>query len=178
MIYYRVAWKTNQSPVWQWKSTKLTSLNALFLFLRMYSALPQDHLRVFSSSSLESLDEMLMRENNGWASTSVTAEQFLHERGIRLRELTGEVSERGTEENQEMGSIAVTTKPLRNEQSTPEHSLDKRPLSSLERRRAEVECGAGGDHDVPYTFALPLSMPQTLAWIRLLVKVQRGELEL
>lgn len=178
MIYYRVAWKTKQSPVWQWKSTKLTSLNALFLFLRMYSALPQDHLRVFSSSSPESLDEMLMRENNGWTSPSVTAEQFLHEKGIRLKEMTREASERETEENQRMGSIAVTTKPLWNEQSTLECSLDKRPMSLLERRRVEVECGAGGDHDIPYVFALPLSLPQTLAWIRLLVKVQRGELEL
>ncbi len=119
-----------------------------------------------------------MRENNGWASTSVTAEQFLHEKGIRLKEMAQEASERETEENQGMGYIAVTTKPLRNEQGTPEHSLDKTPMSSLERRRVAVECGVGGDHDVPYTFALPLSMPQTLAWIRLLVKVQRGELEL
>jgi hypothetical protein len=65
-----------------------------------------------------------------------------------------------------------------NEQSTLGCSLDERPMSSLERGRAEVECGAGGDHDMPYAFALPLSVPQTLAWIRLLVKVQRGELEL
>jgi hypothetical protein len=28
-----------------------------------------------------------------------------------------------------------------------------------------------------YTFSLPVSMPQTLAWTKLLVKVQRGELE-
>ena len=35
-----------------------------------------------------------------------------------------------------------------------------------------------GDHDVPYHFALPLSLPQVLAWMRLLGKVQRGEVEL
>ncbi|HEY6408452.1 MAG TPA: hypothetical protein VIY29_13370 [Ktedonobacteraceae bacterium] len=163
MMYYRVAWKSNQSTVWQWKSTKLTSLEALFGFLRMYSAIPQDQLRVFSSSSLESLNEMLTRENKGWESASITAEEFLRERRMQVPE---------------RGAIAVTTRPVVDESSTVEQSLSKWNGSVLERRRAEFESGAGGDHDLPYTFGLPLSMPQTLAWTRLLVKVQRGELEL
>ena len=50
-------------------------------------------------------------------------------------------------------------------------------MSPLERRRREIEGGAGGDHDLPYSFALPPSMPQVLAWMRLLAKVQRGELQ-
>ena len=173
MIYYRVAWKTNQLPVWQWKSTKLTSLEALFGFLRMYSPIAQDRLRVFSSSSLESMDEMLMRENKGWESTSVTAEEFLRERRIQIRERT----QRSSEQHPERTAIAVTTRPLVDENSSEEQSLDKRNGSVLDRKRAEIENGAGGDHDLPYTFSLPLTMPQTLAWTRLLVKVQRGELE-
>src|SRR2546423_14456823 len=108
MIYYRVAWKTNQLPVWQWKSTKLTSLGALFGFLRMYSPIAQDRLRVFSSSSIEGLNEMLMRENKGWESTSVTAEEFLHERRIQIQERTQGASE----EFPEGGVIGVTTRPL------------------------------------------------------------------
>ena len=174
MIYYRVAWKTNQSPTWQWKSTKLTSLEALFRFLRMYCAISQDRLRVFSSLSLEGMDEMLVRENQGWESTSITAEEFLRERRIHLRELTQSASE----QYPQRGAIAVTTRPLGDESSTGEPSLSQWNGSVLERRRAVVESGAGGDHDMPYTFSLPLSMPQTLAWTRLLVKVQRGELEL
>jgi len=172
MIYYRVACKTNQLPVWQWKSTKLTSLGALFGFLRMYSPIAQDRLRVFSSS-LESMDEMLMRENKGWESTSVTAEEFLRERRI----LRQERAQRASEQYPEKGAIAVTTRPLVDESSSVKQSLDKWNESVLERRRAEIESGAGGDHDLPYTFSLPLSMPQTLAWTSLLVKVQRGELE-
>ena len=50
-------------------------------------------------------------------------------------------------------------------------------MSSLERRRLEQELGPGGDHDVPYHFALPLSMPQVLAWMKLMGRVQRGELQ-
>src|SRR5438477_219489 len=121
MIYYRVAWKTNQLPVWQWKSTKLTSLEALFGFLRMYSPIAQDRLRVFSSSSLESMDEMLMRENKGWESTSVTAEEFLRERRIQIQERT----QRASEEYPERGAIAVTTRPLVDESSSVKQSLDR-----------------------------------------------------
>ena len=173
MMYYRVAWKTNQSPAWQWKSTKLTSLEALFGFLRMYSAIVHDRLRVFSSPSLEDMDEMLMRENKGWESTSVTAEEFLRERRIQVRERT----QRAFEDYPERAAIAVTTRPLVDESSPVKQSLDQWNGSVLERRRAEIESGAGSDHDLPYTFSLPLSMPQTLAWTSLLVKVQRGELE-
>ena len=44
-----------------------------------------------------------------------------------------------------------------------------------QKRRLELELGTGGDHDVPYTFALPPSMPQVLAWMRLLARVQRRQ---
>ncbi len=173
-MYYRVAWKSSQSTAWQWKSTKLTSLQALFGFLRMYAAIPQDHLRVFSSYSLDGLDEMLTRENKGWESTSITVEEFLRERRIQI----GERIQRVSKQYLEKGAISVTTRPLVDESSIVEQPLSKWNGSVLERRRAEVESGAGGDHDMPYTFSLPISMPQTIAWTRLLVKVQRGELEL
>lgn len=76
-MYYRVAIQVDASPTWKWKSTALSSLNILFQWLRLYCALPQDRLRVFSSSSREELDELLARENNGGASASSTAAQFL-----------------------------------------------------------------------------------------------------
>ena len=123
-MYYRVAIQRqgdqlDRPPSWQWKSTVLSSLQTLFQFLRLYGALPQDQLRVFSSSSQKGLEEELAQENRGHESDSVTAAQFLRER----------------------------------------------------------ESGAGGDHDVPYTFVLPLSMPQVLAWARLLARVERGEVQ-
>jgi hypothetical protein len=57
------------------------------------------------------------------------------------------------------------------------HILGERSIGSLERRRLEQELGAGGDHDVPYHFALPLSLPQVLVWLRLMGRIQRGEIE-
>jgi hypothetical protein len=38
-MYYRVSIEMNPSPTWQWKSTVLSSLDALFQFLRLYRAL-------------------------------------------------------------------------------------------------------------------------------------------
>ena len=81
-MYYRVAIRQDTSPTWQWKSTTISSLNALLQFLRRFHELPQDHLRVFSSSSHEEMDEQLAHENNGLGSHSVTAAQFMQARMI------------------------------------------------------------------------------------------------
>ena len=149
MIYYRLAWKNDQSSLWQWKSTKLTSLEAVFYFLRLYSATPQDHLRVFSSSSCENLKELLADENKGGPHHSVTAEQFLRERGIHSGKMTGgasERSERGARENQEKTAITATLPPFLNQSSAQEASVEEKRISVLDRRRLETEMGAGGDH--------------------------------
>jgi hypothetical protein len=180
MIYYRIAWKNQQASVWRWKSTKLTSLEAVFYYLRLYSAIPQDLLRVFSSSSCEGLKELLADENQGGPYHSVTAEQFLRERSMHAGKISGRASaqgESGTRENQEKTAITATLPPLLNQSSAPAVPVDEKRISTLDRKRLEREMGAGGDHDLPYTFALPLSLPQTLAWIRLMAKVQRSELE-
>src|SRR6266852_45487 len=92
-MYYRVAiqrerGQRNRPQSWQWQSTVLSSLQTLFHFLRLYSALPQDHLRVFSSSSREGLEEQFMQENKGLGSASVTAAQFLQTRMIQSRGVT------------------------------------------------------------------------------------------
>ena len=63
-----------------------------------------------------------------------------------------------------------------NESSGEAQILDEKGVSSLEKRRGELERGARGDHDLPYTFILPTSTPQVLAWMKLLMKVQNGEL--
>jgi hypothetical protein len=181
-MYYRVAIRRqgdqlNQPPCWQWQSTVLSSLQTLFQFLRLYRALPQDRLRVFSSSSRESLEEQLAQENKGVSSHSVTAAQFLQERMIRSSQASPGTSACETGRHQERASVAVSTKTQLIENSRATYTLDPGCMSRLSRRRLELELGAGGDHDVPYHFALPLSMPQVLAWMRLLGRVQRGELE-
>ncbi len=175
-MYYRVAIQVNQQPIWQWRSTALTSLEALFSFLRLYRVIPQDHLRVFSSTSREDLNEQLVQENQGRLTNSVTAAQFLYERGMGSREMTPEVSARRARTR--TGTlVAAGTTPPSTESSILPHAPAEWSSSILESRRLELERGAGGDHDSPYTFALPLSMPQTLAWVELLVKVQQGALE-
>ena len=164
-MYYRVAIQGDPAPPWQWKSTALSELSAVFQFLRLYRALPQDRLRVFSSSSRKEMNEQLMRENKGFRSTSVTAAQFFEERMI------------GSRGNEPTTSIAVITEHSLNERSWGAQTVDERGMSSLEKRRGELERGAGGDDDLPYRFTLPTSIPQVLAWVKLLAKVQNGELQ-
>ena len=181
-MYYRIAirWEgdqLNQPPSWRWKSTVLSSLQALFHLLRLYSPLPQDRLRVFSSASRESLEEQLAQENKGLSSPSVTAAHFLQQRMLRSPEGTGETPNRGAQTRQETTVIAVSTQTRLNESGSAVHTREQGELRVLERRRLELELGPGGDHEVPYRFARASSPRQVLAWMRLLAKVQRGELE-
>jgi hypothetical protein len=176
MIYYRVALKGEESNTWRWISTVLTSLEALFGFLRLYNMIPRDRIRVFFSSSVESMDLMLARENKGLESNSITAEQLLSGRGkISSVEMTRLESELGTCES--MGMVVAS---LAREQSLHEKSVSsplERSMSFLDMKRLESELGTPGDHDTPYTFTFPTSMPQALAWMKLLVKVHAGELD-
>jgi len=175
-MYYRVAIQGDSSALWQWKSTMLSSLDALFQFLRLYRALPQDRLRVFSSSSREEMNEQLARENKALGSISVTAAQFLQERKIDPLEGRWEAAEHRTQEIDRIAPIAVVNNPSPNESSKGAHPLEEQARSFLEQRRGELERGAGGDYDFPYRFTLPTSQPQILAWMRLLTKIQNGEL--
>ena len=176
-MYYRIAIRVDASPTWKWKSTALSSLNTLFHWLQCYRVLPHDRLRIFSSSSQEELNEQLVRENQGLLSTSVPATQFLQERGIAPREVGGQASAGGTRANERTAPIAAVTEPEFCQSNKGGNDLDGKGMSSLERRRLELESGAGADHDVSYIFLLPLSVPQVLAWMRLMGRVQRGELQ-
>src|SRR5258706_10976122 len=71
-------------------------------------------------------------------------------------------------EHEGTASIAVSPRTRLDESSGAAHVLGERSIGLLERRRLEQERGAGGDHDLPYHFALSLSLPQVLAWTRLL----------
>ena len=168
-MYYRVAIQGDSSPLWQWKSTTLSELSALFQFLRRYRALGYNRLRVCSSLSLEEMNEQLVRMNQGLESTSVMAAQFLQERLIGSPEMAWRTSIGG---NERTASIVVITEPSLDESRRGGNSQEKRVMSPLERRREELEYGEGGDHDIPYRFTLPDSMPQVLAWMRLRVRVQ------
>jgi hypothetical protein len=176
-MYYRVAVQSDSSANWQWKSTVLSELSALVQFLRLYGAFPPDRLRVFSSSSREELREQLVRGNQGLVSASVTAAQFLQERKLCPPGLTQGTSAPGIQQCQEGAFAGASTMVRVNESARVVISLDERHMSSLERRRLELELGPGGDHDVPYRFLLPPLMPQVLAWTRLLVRIRCRELQ-
>lgn len=82
MNYYRIAYQTRNETNLKWKSTKLTSLGAVFQILRRYCPLPQDRVRVFRASSPEEMDKQLVQENNGLRSHSVAETQFIQEHMI------------------------------------------------------------------------------------------------
>ena len=181
-MFYRIAIRREgdhrgESPLWKWYSTVLGSLNSVLFFFHYYRVLPLDRLRVFSSSSREELKEQFIYENDGLGSNSVPAVQFLRERLIHVREMTPERSFHETREQREPATIGSATKRSCNECSTGAHALAEKGIRVLERRRGEVEYGAGSDHDLPYIFTLPGSWPQVRAWMGLLARVHRGELQ-
>jgi hypothetical protein len=177
-MYYRVAIKSDSLPIRQWKSTVLSSLDTLFRFLRLYGALPQEGLWVFSSPSREGLQEQLVQENQGLGSNAVTAAQFLRERLIRLPERMQRIAVREAETGMEMTLVIISTQQPHYEGSVRGNVPEGRGMSSLERARQDLESGAGGDHDLPYRFTMPFSTLQVLAWIKLQARVHHGELHL
>jgi hypothetical protein len=175
-MFYRIATQVDSSPTWQWKSTVLSELSTVFRFLRHYGTLRQESLRVFSSSERVGLEEQLVQENKGLASNGVMAAQFLRERLIRPPEVVWSTSEREEGTNLEMMPLAVTTHQPLNERNRGGNIPERRGMGSLERGREALESGTGGDHDLPYRFTLPISTLQVLAWMKLLSRVQNGEL--
>jgi hypothetical protein len=192
VIYFRVAIRMDQSSLWRWKSSILSTPGTLFDFLNMYDRVPKDRLRVFFATSMEFMNEMLVRENSGLVSNSITVDQFLKSGkridGQNIRQLESEL---GLQVNKKLIAKSVITRQLGDERSslqatssvesansvTSETQWKNRDWSSLELLQKVSEWSEGGDHDTPYTFTLPLSMRQALAWTRLLAQVQRGELE-
>ena len=76
MLYYRVALLEIQSATWRWKSIPFTSLHGVLGTLKLYHCVPNEHFRVFLSSSIEQMDAMLSRANQGLLSTSVRVDQL------------------------------------------------------------------------------------------------------
>lgn len=201
MTYYRLAIQHRQTTYWTWKTTAVSSLQAVYQLLSIDRMLPQDDIRVFTAASEEELSEMLKRHNITLASSSVTATQFLRENNLALPEPEQSASQQSLSAPaaQQGASVAARAKAVWDEYVTRRaaqlvqqaatvntssssesitttaapSSLD---MSWLEHKRLELEGGPGGDHDTPYRFALPISMKERLAWIHLHRRVQAGEL--
>ncbi len=191
VIYFRVAIRMNEPSQWRWKSSILSTPGTLFDFLNMYDRVPKDRLRVFFATSMAFMNEMLVRENRGLISNSVTVEEFLKSKkridGQYIRQLESEL---GLELSKDLIAKSAITRKLGDERSslqaissgeeplpTFSGSGEKNWVGALRGLRQDVsEWSGGGDYDTPYTFSLPVSTPQALAWARLLTKVQNGEL--
>ena len=169
----------------------LSTPGTLFDFLNMYDRVPKNRLRVFFATSKGFMNEMLVRENSGLLSNSITVEEFLKSGkridGQYIKQLEFEL---GLQESKELIARSVITRKLGDEHSSLQATSPVEPAmpvileatgnnweSGLMRQMQEnSEWSIGGDYDTPYTFALPVSIPQALAWARLLAKVQSGEL--
>lgn len=174
MIYYRLAVQEYETSHWIWKSTVVTSLVAVLHLLRMYNPIPPERIRVFSSITIEDLAQMLNRENDGLASGSLTAGEFLRERRLSVQDVT----DSNSIEKLLQRSIAVAVDSTAQNDGRVSNAEGAGSISWLDQRRLHIELGSGGDHDMPYQFALPTSTPQALAWTRLMGKVQAGEVQL
>ena len=176
-MFYRVASQQEPSALWKWESRVIASLEVLARILWMYRSMPRSHLRVFFSSSVEGLDLLLDRENTGLASDSIPVEHLLHERW-RTSQISGQIDLRQFEsELRTRNSVGMGATTTGGEPSLPEKRRSPSPAGSLDvldRRRLEVELGTPGDHDTRYTFTLPPSLPQVLAWMKLLAQVQES----
>jgi hypothetical protein len=173
MTYYRLALQERQTSMWTWKSTVLTSLEGVLHLLRIYNPIPPERIRVFCSACKEEIQEMLDRENNGQASGSLTAAQFLRDRRLHVR---GVSSQQMTEKTIHR-STSVAVDPDMREDRLTSSLADACSINLLDQKRLQIELGSGGDHDIPYRISLPVSTPQLLAWTRLLVRAYAGELQ-
>jgi hypothetical protein len=168
MIYYRLASQKRQSSEWEWKSSVLNSLEAVFRLRQRYSAIPLEHLRVFLASSAVYMDILLVRENLGLPSNSLTMDQLLHDcSNISTPHIRSFEMELGWPEEAAHARVrpavqVVEQKPVLAGVSEQEQAVDQEP--------------GGGDHDAPYTFTLPHFLPQMRAWMRLRERVLAGEL--
>jgi hypothetical protein len=202
MTYYRLAIQHHQTTQWTWKTTTVSSVQAVFHLLSIYRMLPQDGIRVFTAASEEELSEMLQRHNTNLASSSVTATQFLQEKNLTLPEQEQSASQQSisAQAAQQDASVAawakarwdefvtmraaqlaqqrasVNTSSSLSESITTTGAASSSDMSFLQQNRLEIESGPGGDHDTPYRFALPISMKERLAWVHLQRRVQAGEL--
>ena len=176
-MYYRIAILAANEVGLKWISTPLASVEALIGLLHRFSALPQNQLHVFMSPSREELNTLLAQENEGLAVHSLPADRFLCERKIGCQEMQEEGANSRTHEPRRTRTGTLTPLLPLAESHTAASIPKPHSGSVLESRRVEIEMGAGGDHDLPYIFTLPVSVPQLLAWTRLQVRVREGDLQ-
>jgi hypothetical protein len=97
MIYYQMALRGSQSTMWRWKSSPMSSLDAVLMWLRLYRCVPREHIRIILSSSPEQMETMLSRTNQGLFSTAITVDQLWDKYCVNWIEVRRLEVELGTE---------------------------------------------------------------------------------
>jgi hypothetical protein len=172
-MYYRVAIHGEAVPAWKWKSSVLESINILLQWLHYYHTLPTARLRVFSSLSADSLRTQLVpAEDQPLWIASIPASQLMSEERMSRSSADAAWSTVNTCLTSGASDVGMS-EPI---QSSRQPDSSEIGSSVLERRREELEYGAGGDHDCPYQFSLSPSLPHIHSWVQLWMRVQHGDL--
>jgi hypothetical protein len=135
---------------------------------------------VFFASSVEGLDLMLDCETKGLASNSIPVDHLLPGRCSTSQSISQLEMRQFESELRTRESLGMVESSIVREQDVPEKSRSTPSEGSrdvLDSRRLEVELGTPGDHDSLYTFSLPTSLPQTLAWLKLLARGHHEEFQ-
>jgi len=160
MIYYRLAVQKNHATEWEWQTECVNSLEELLSLGRQDNALSAEQLRVFMASSHAYLDILLVRENMGLSSNSLTLDQLLHgSHDLTLPRIQSFEQELGWCEGAE---TAPAVQAVQVADASDAIEYDHEPGS--------------GDHDQPYSFTFPVELSQARAWIKLRERVQTGKL--
>jgi hypothetical protein len=110
MMYYRVALRGSHSATWHWKSPPFNSLHGVLGILKLYRAVPEEHIRVFLFTSTQQMDGMLQRANQGVLSTAIAVKQLWDAHStswIQVRRLEIELGE-GGDHDQPYGHLTST----------------------------------------------------------------------
>ena len=110
----------------------LSTPGTLFGFLNMYERVPKNRLRVFFATSMEFMNEMLVRENSGLLSNSITVEEFLMSGrridGQYIKQLEFEL---GLQESKELIARSVITRKLGDERSSLQATSSVEPANPV-----------------------------------------------
>jgi hypothetical protein len=174
-MYYRVAIRLDGSPHWYWESRIIATLDALLRVLRLYRTMPGEHVNVFRSTSVAGLDLMLAHANEGLTCDTLTVDQVLDgEWSMNQCEMKPLEAELRTHESGDTGEAPSGEPAL---QGKSIHTTFVERVDSLDMRRLALELGTPDDHDAPYQFTFPTTLSQTLVWVKLLTRVNLGELQ-
>ena len=165
MTIYRVAWKRYETSLWQWKSTKLGTLHAVFGFLRLYHMIPVERMRVFSSFSLEDLDEQLREENEHEA--LLIADQTQQEQHREEHMLPADDRARTEtlqEQHRQEQEVFVARLAAALNKNGLQATVFNGSMDASGQKRLAYELGTSGEQDVPYSYTPTASFPLRLAW--------------